>query len=84
MPQRNRRQQGRPRRNSEFTSLLLVVGQSTAKPEIVSIHDNRPTHSSIRYGRVVGDSDICRRRSRNSVAPVVRSTPILLGYHSMK
>ena len=46
MPQKNRRQQRRPRRNSESTSLLLVMGESTAKPEIVSIHDNRPTHSS--------------------------------------
>ncbi len=27
MPQKNRRQQGRPRRNSESTSLLLVVGE---------------------------------------------------------
>jgi hypothetical protein len=40
MPQKNRRQQRRPRRNSESTSLLLVMGESTAKPEIVSIHDN--------------------------------------------
>ena len=27
MPQKNRRQQGRPRRNSESTSLLFVVGE---------------------------------------------------------
>ncbi len=44
MPQ-NRRQQGRPRRNSESTSLLLVVSETTAKPEIVSIHDKSPYRS---------------------------------------